>query len=80
MFDSIISCVEIVGERRKLSSDGVDLLDERREACFKTKPTNSEFSGPDAIGQLTIREATLFCLSKEILEILQVLCHIQHEN
>ncbi len=62
----IVREVQVVGERRELGGDRVDLLDEGGDACFETHAAHGQLVRVQKLGELTIAEAELLCLQEEV--------------
>ena len=62
MFDGIIGGVKVVCERREFGSNGVNLLDEWRNAEFLSKSTNRKLGGTHTGSKLSIGKPELFGL------------------
>ena len=66
MLDGVVRGVEVVRERGELCSDGIDLLDERRDVVFLAESADRELVGSHARSQLTVRETELLGLTKNL--------------
>ena len=62
----VVRRVEVVGERGELGGDSIDLFDERGNSILLTKTANSKLGRVHAGSELTIREAELLGLTKEV--------------
>jgi hypothetical protein len=59
----VIRGVEVIGVTGEFGRNGVDLLDEGCHIGFKTESSNGEFVGPEALGDLSVRETELLGMS-----------------
>jgi len=62
----VVGSVKVIGERRELSSDGIDLSDEGDDAVFLTETTDGKFGGAEVGCELTVGETGLLCVAKEV--------------
>jgi hypothetical protein len=66
VLDGVVSGIEVVSECRKLGCDCVNLFDEWGNAMFFAQAANCELVRADTQCQLTIREAKLLRMAKEL--------------